>query len=103
MYEETVMSDDWGIAPPPFDPEQSLLQLQRAMRDCKLSGRGKGFELRGKPVVELEVRDGTVAARLVRRLVNTPEWDAFNVKNAADQRKLVDEVKKRLVRWTDEE
>ena len=96
------MSDDWGLAPP-FDPEQALLQLQRAMRDSKLSARGKAFELRGKPVVEFEVRDAAIAARLVRRLVNTPEWDSFAVKSAADQRKLIDEVKRRLARWTDEE
>jgi hypothetical protein len=97
------MSDDWGLAPPPFNPEQALLQLQRAMRDNKLAARGKGFELRGKAVVELEIRDATVAARLVRRLVATPEWDAFTVKNAADQRKLIDEVKKRLARWLEED
>jgi hypothetical protein len=95
--------DDWGFAPPPFNAEQSLLQLQRAMRDCKLGSRGKGFELRGKPVVEFEIREATVAARLVRRLVNTPEWDSFSVKSAADQRKLIDEVKKRLARWADED
>ncbi|HEY6513915.1 MAG TPA: hypothetical protein VI032_18195 [Burkholderiaceae bacterium] len=97
------MSDDWGIAPPPFDPAQSLLQLQRAMRDNKLAARGTGFELRGKAVVTLEVEDGAIAARLARRLASTPEWDRYTVKNAADQRKLIDEVKKRLVRWTDED
>ena len=99
------MPDDphFGFALPPFNAEQSLLQLQRAMRDCKLSARGKGFESRGKVVVDFEVRDDTVAARLLRRLVNTPEWDTFTVKSAADQRKLIDEVKKRLARWTDEE
>ena len=95
--------DDWGIAPPPFNPEQSLLQLQRAMRDCKLSARGKGFEMRGKAVIEIEARDGAIAARLVRRLVNTPEWDSFTIKSAADQRKLIDEVKKRLARWADDD
>ena len=97
------MSDDWGLAAPPFNPEQSLLQLQRAMRDCRLSGRGKAFELRGKAVVELEIRDVVVAARLVRRLAATPEWDTVLVKNAADQRKLIDEVKKRLARWLEED
>ena len=35
----------------------------------------------------------------MRRLVIIPEWDRFTVKYAADQRKLVDEVKKRLARW----
>jgi len=95
--------DDWGFAPPPFDAAQSLLQLQRALRDCKLSARGKGFESRGKAVIELEVRDATVAARLARRPINTPEWDAFTIRSAADQRKLIDEVKKRLARWADED
>jgi hypothetical protein len=95
--------DNWGFAPPPFNAEQSLQQLQRAMRDLKLSGRGKGFELRGKPVVELELHQESVAARVVRRLVLTPEWDTFTVKGAADQRKLIDEVKKRLARWVDED
>jgi hypothetical protein len=95
--------DHWGFAPPSFDADQSLLQLQRAMRDCKLSARGKGFELRGKAVIEFESRDGAIAARLVRRLVNTPEWDSFTINSAADQRKLIDEVKKRLARWADDD
>jgi len=95
--------DDWGLAPPLFNAEQSLLQLQRAMRDARLAARGKGFELRGKVVVELEVKDAAVAARLVRRPANTPEWDSFTVKSASDQRKLIDEVKRRLARWTDED
>ena len=95
--------DDWGFAPPPFNPENSLQQLQRAMRDAKLSGRGKGFELRGKPVVDFELEPGAITARLVRRLALTPEWDRFSIKSAADQRKLIDEVKKRLARWVDED
>jgi hypothetical protein len=95
--------DDWGFAPPPFNPENALDQLQRAMRDCKLSGRGKGFELRGKAVVELEIESGAINARLVRRLALTPEWDRFRIASAADQRKLIDEVKKRLTRWSDED
>jgi hypothetical protein len=95
--------DDWGFAPPPFNPANSLEQLQRAMRDCKLSGRGKGFELRGKPVIEFEIEPGAIAARVVRRLALTPEWDRFSIRSAADQRKLIDEVKKRLARWGDED
>ena len=95
--------DDWGFAPPPFNAEQSLQQLQRAMRDLRLSGRGIGFELRGKAVIELELDRQTIAARVVRRLVTAPEWDRFSVNSAADLRKLIDEVKKRLARWVDED
>lgn len=98
-----MAEDDWGIAAPPFKPEQALSQLQRALRDCRLAARGKGFELRGKTVVELEAQDTAVVARLARRLANTPEWDRFSVQSAADQRKLLDEVKKRLARWNDDD
>ena len=41
--------------------------------------------------------------RLARRLALTPEWDRLTLKSAADQRKLVDEVKKRLARWEQDE
>ncbi len=99
-----MANDDWAFAPPPYDTAQALLQLQRALRDCKLQARGDAFELKGKAVVELERHADRIYARLARRLVaSTPEWDRYTLKSAADQRKLLDEVKKRLARWTDEE
>jgi hypothetical protein len=54
-------------------------------------------------VVELAVDGAALNARLARRLMLTPEWDRVAVKSAAEQRKLIDEVKKRLVRWESEE
>jgi hypothetical protein len=95
--------DDWSLAPPAYNTEQALQQLQRALRDHKLTARGAGFELRGKTVIELERGESSIAAKLARRLVTTPEWDRYTLKSAADQRKLIDELKKRLSRWTDEE
>ena len=95
--------DDFGFALPPFNAEQSLLQLQRAMRDLKLSARGATFEQRGRTVIDLQRHGDTIQARLARRLTLTPEWDTFNVKSAPDQRKLIDEVKRRLARWGDDE
>lgn len=97
------MSDDFGLAPPPFEPEVALVQLKRSLRDLKLVERGNGFELRGKRVVELLVEGVQIHARLARRLMLTPQWDTQAVKSAADQRKLVDEVKKRLARWEQED
>jgi hypothetical protein len=97
------MPDDFGFAPPPFDAEQSLQQLQRAMRDNKLSARGAAFEQRGKTVIELQRQGDAIAVKLARRLALTPEWDTLSVKSAADQRKLIDEVKKRLARWGDDD
>ncbi len=98
------MSDDLsGFAPPPFKPDDALVQLIRSLRDLKLAERGNAFELRGKRVVELAVDGAVIAARLARKPALTPEWDRHNVGSAPDMRKLIDEVKKRLARWEREE
>ena len=97
------MSDDWGFAPPPFKPEEALVQLKRSLRDCRLAERGNAFELRGKRVVELDVGADAIQARIARRAMSTPEWDRLTVKSAAEQRKLIDEVKRRLARWENDE
>jgi len=96
-------SDDFGFAPPPFKPDEALVVLKRALRDLKLAERGNAYELRGKRVVELALEGDAIAARLARRLMLTPEWDRIGVRSAAEQRKLIDEVKKRLARWEHEE
>ena len=95
--------DGFGFAPPPFKPGEALVALKRQLRDLKLAERGNAFEQRGKRVVELTVEGDTLQARLARRLALTPEWDRLTLKSAADQRKLVDEVKKRLARWEQDE
>ena len=98
------MSEDGpGFAPPPFKPDEALAQIKRALRDLKLAERGNGFELRGKRVVELLLTDGAIAARMARKLALTPQWDSQTVKTTTDQRKLVDEVKRRLARWDQED
>jgi len=96
-------NDFGGFAPPPFKPEDALLQLKRSLRDLKLAERGNGFELRGKRVLELQVQDAAIHARMARKLAMTPEWDQQLVQSAPEQRKLIDEVKKRLARWEREE
>ena len=99
------MSDeqDFGFALPPFKPNEAMQQLKRALRDLKLNERGVGFELRGKRVLELLPEATHITARIARKLALTPEWDTQAIKATADQRKLLDEVKKRLARWDREE
>jgi hypothetical protein len=92
-------SDFGGFALPPFNAEHALAQMKRTLRDAKLAERGPGFELRGKRVAELGVADGLINARLARRLALAPEWDKSTLKSAADQRKWLDDLKKRLARW----
>ena len=96
-------ADDFGFAPPPFKAADALVTLKRSLRDLKLAERGNAFEQRGKRVLELAVEGDAIQARLARKLALTPEWDRIVVKSATDQRKLIDEVKKRLARWEHDE
>ena len=98
------MSDDsFGFVPPVFKPDEALTQIKRALRDLKLAERGNGFDLRGKRVVELAVEAASIRARLARKLALTPQWDTQTVQSTTEQRKLVDEVKRRLARWEQED
>ena len=99
MSDEVSKDDLGGFAPPPFKPEEALQQLKRTLRDLKLGERGSGFELRGKRVLELQVDGEAIQARIARKLALTPEWDRLRVASTAEQRKLIDDVKKRLARW----
>ena len=91
------------FAPPPYNADNALVTIKRSLRDMKLAERGNAYEMRGKRVVELAVEGTAINARLARRLMLTPEWDRLAVKSATDQRKLLDEVKKRLSKWESEE
>ena len=98
------MSDDpSGFAAPDFKPDAALAQIKRALRDLKLAERGNGFELRGKRVVELSLGGAVITARLARKLALTPQWDSQTVKTTTEQRKLIDDVKRRLARWEQED
>jgi hypothetical protein len=105
MQGEPMSGDDenLGFAPPPFNAEQSLEQLKRALRDLKLAARGTGFELRGKRVAEFELDGALIRGRVARRLALTPEWDRIEIKSTTEQRKCVDDLKKRVERWEREE
>jgi len=92
-----------GFAPPPFKTDEALQQIKRALRDMKLAERGNAFELRGKRVLELTVDGAQIQVRIARKLALTPEWERRSVLSSSDQRKLVDEVKKRLARWETED
>jgi hypothetical protein len=98
------MSDDnFGFAPPPFNADEALIQIKRQLRDLKLSERGNNFELRGKRVLELAVDGAHINARMARKLALMPEFDTQSVAQVSDQRKLLEEIKKRLLRWEREE
>ena len=98
------MTDELGgFALPPFNTDNALQQIKRSLRDLKLAERGKGFDLRGRPVLELSVDDAEVQVRVARKPALTPEWDRLTVQSAADLRKLIEDIKRRLQRWERED
>ena len=96
-------TDDFDLSPPPFRPDAALVQLRRSLRDLKLAERGNGFELRGKRVAELIVDVAAINVRLTRTLAITPQWDSMSIRSATEQRKFIDELKKRLARWAQDD
>jgi len=98
-----MSDDDSGFAAPPFNAEHALQQIKRSLRDMKLAERGPGFELRGKRVTELVIEDGRIQARIAKKLALTPEFDRHTIASAGEQRKWIDELKKRLARWDSSE
>ncbi len=97
--------DDFlSAAQPPFKPEEALVQLRRQLRDLRaLSEQGAFFQLQGIPVIELRAEGPQLLARLARRPSRQSEWDRQLLGASADTRRFLDEVKRRLVRWNDED
>jgi hypothetical protein len=97
------MNDDF-FALPEFKPDQALLNLKRALRDLRsLTERGASFELKGQPVLEFSTDEKLLHARLAKRPSRSPEWETRTCKNSAEVRALQDEIKRRLLRWADED
>ncbi|MEJ6006566.1 hypothetical protein WG899_13485 [Paucibacter sp. AS339] len=96
------MNDDF-FAPPSFKPDEGLQQLKRSLREIRsLSERANKYNLQGQSVLELSVVDGLLRARLAKRPAHSPEWESRDCKNSAELRSLLDEIKRRVARWTDE-
>lgn len=98
------MSDDWDIAPPPFNADSALQTMKRFARDQRvLAERGEGWMLGADVVLKLAVDGAEVEVQLAKRPARTPEWDSFTLKSATELRKVQDEIKRRLTRWKDDE
>jgi hypothetical protein len=99
------------FAMPPFKADEALVKLRRDLRELKpLAEKGTGalirFEWKSLPVIELSVADGdkpVLAASLAKRPSQRPEWLKHTLTSSADVRKWLDEVKRSLKRWDDED
>ena len=108
------MNDDLGgfFALPPFKADEALVGLRRQLRELKPLTEKTGssphrFDIKGLPVIELSLSDDqavpAVVAASVKRPSQRPEWQKQPLKSSADVRRFVDEVKRKLKAWEDED
>ncbi|MEO7851053.1 MAG: hypothetical protein ABIR94_02200 [Rubrivivax sp.] len=95
--------NDFGLAVPPFDVAGAMVLLKRHLRDLKLSERGARHELKGRAVVELAAAEDHIDVRLAKRASASPEWSRHQLRSSADVRGFVDQVKRTLARWSNDE
>jgi hypothetical protein len=107
------MSDELPdfFAPPPFKADEALVKLRRDLKELKpLAEKGTGalvrFEWKSLPVIELSLSSEekpAVLVALARKPSQRPDWLKHSLTNSADVRKLLDEVKRSLKRWDEED
>jgi len=96
------MDDNFGFALPPFKPEEALLKLKRDLRDLGLTEREGRFERRGTAIARVVADGATIrAARVKRPARSSPEWLEKVLKNSADARDFVADLKKQMAQWSD--
>lgn len=98
------------FALPPFKADEALVGLRRQLRDLKLSEKTGSspirFEWRGLPVVDLaEAPEGDKAIDVawVDSPSQRPQWRKASLKSSADVRRWLDEAKRRMARWGDDD
>jgi hypothetical protein len=99
---ENTMNDDF-FAPPPFKPDEALMQLKRTLREMRpLAERGSGFDLAGQRVLDLRCEGDTLIVQLAKQPGRTVTLESLVLRSHADVRRCLDEVKKRFAQWTED-
>lgn len=93
--------DDF-LSPPAFKAEEALLTLKRALRDLKLTERGNGFEWKAQRIAEFALDGEAILLRLARRPLASPDFETMKITSSAQLRQRIEELKRRLDRWSDE-
>lgn len=111
------MSHDAGpdlgdfFALPTFKADEALMGLRRQLRELKLTEKSGAspvrFEWRGLPVVALALSAGEGAPSIevdwVEQPSQRPQWRKTSLKSSADVRRWLDEAKRRMARWGDDD
>jgi len=94
------MSDDF-FAPPPFKPDDALLNAKRELRALGLTEREGIFERKGQQIARIAVDGAALKAAVVKRPGRTPEWSEKSLTSSAALRDFVADLKKKLATWSD--
>lgn len=94
------MDDDF-FAPPPFKPDEALQRARRELRDAGLTEREGRFERAGQAIARIAVDGATLKAGVVERPGRSPEWTEKTLRDSAQLRDWIADVKKKLARWSD--
>jgi hypothetical protein len=100
------MSDDdlSGWALPAFRPDDGLQRLKRDLRELGLSERAGQFERRGQALARARVDgDSVLAARVKRPARHSPEWVERRLRTSADMRDFVQDLRRCLAQWSDDD
>ena len=95
-------TDDFSFALPAFKPDEALVKLRRDLRDAGLVEREGRFERRGTAIAKVAVDGAVIQAAIVKRPSrSSPEWTGKTLKNSAEVRDFVADLKKKLAVWSD--
>ena len=93
--------DDSSFAPSPFKPDEALASLSRSLRALGLTPRAAVFERRGTAIARAVVDGATLAvARVKRPSRGSPDWLPRTLRNGADVRDFVADLKRQLALWS---
>jgi len=97
------MSEEWGFAPPPFKADEALQRLKRELREAGLAEREGRFERKGQVLARAGLSDDGAVLRvaMVKKPARTPEWQELTLKDAAQVRAFVTDLKRKLTQWSD--
>ncbi len=97
-----MSDDDWGFAAPPFKPDEALAGLRRSLRELGLAERAGIWERRGSAIAKAALDGAALAVAVVHKPSrNSPQWQSKTLKNSADVRDFVADLKRRLAGWSD--
>ena len=106
------MSEDLSpsfFAPPPFKPREALVDLQRQLRELRLSERGGQWEFQGQALLRLSLDEAAVdpanalRAEHAQRSARGSTWKPLQLKSASEVRQLVEAIKRQLGRQRDDD